>query len=158
MKGRKPLPTKLHVLNGNPSKKNLDTNEPKPIPIAPQPPTWLDPVAKKLWKQLAPQLENLGLFTAIDGPAFEAVCQNYAVWVRCERYLKKNGLTFEYQTESGATYVQQRPEVAIGNKALQSFKAFCTEFGLTPSSRTRINIKPATGEEDPMEALLKRGG
>jgi P27 family predicted phage terminase small subunit len=133
----------------------------------------LAPQAKKLWKALAPQLEKLGLLTKIDGAAFEAVCQEYAIWVQCELYLKKAGRTtvmnrksewdedregniVEHVTDSG--YEQQRPEVAIGNKALAALKAFCTEFGLTPSSRSRINLPAPDEETDPMEALLKRSG
>lgn len=156
MKGRKPIPTKLHVLNGNPGKRPLNQNEPKPIPIAPKPPGWLDPIAKKLWKDLAPQLEKLGLLTKIDGVAFEAVCQSYATWVKCERFLKENGMTTTLITDKGSEYAQQRPEVSISNKALQNFKAFITEFGLTPSSRSRISIKAENSGEDPMEALLTK--
>lgn len=162
-RGPKPKPTHLKVLEGNPGKRPLPQNEPMPVPVAPKPPAWLDPIAKKLWKHLAPQLEVLGLLTAVDGAAFEAACQNYAVWVKCEKYLKENGLTVEIKKTNGTgeeytSYVQQRPEVSIGNKALQAFKAFCAEFGLTPASRTRIDIKPPDAEEDPMEALLRKNG
>lgn len=55
------------------------------------------------------------------------------------------------------SYIQQRPEVSIGNKALLAFKSFCTEFGLTPSSRAGIDLKPNEGDIDPMEALLAGG-
>ena len=101
-----------------------------------------------------PELERLHLMTIVDGEAFAAACQSWAIWVKCQRYLKKVGLTFE--TPNG--YIQQRPEVAIGQKALADFRAFCTEFGLTPASRSRISIKVAEGEEDPMEALLRKTG
>ena len=117
-----------------------------------------------MWKHLAPQLETLGLLTAIDGPSMEAVCQSYATWVECEKYIQENGFTVEIQKEDAdgnpyVSYVQQRPEVSIGNHALLAFKSFCTEFGLTPASRSRISTKPAAEEEDPMEARLrKRGG
>lgn len=149
-RGRPTKPTNLKVLEGNPGKRPLPQNEPKPMPISPQCPKWLDPEAKKLWKQLIPELERLGLMTIVDGVAFAGICQRYATWVKCEKYLKKNGLTFE--TDTG--YIQQRPEVAISQKALADVRAFMTEFGLTPASRARINIKPDEGKEDPIEALL----
>lgn len=156
-RGRPKKPTALKVLEGNPGKRPLPQNEPKPTPISPECPKWLDREAKNLWKQLVPELERLGLITVIDGEAFAAACQSYATWVRCQKFFKKKnpdtkkpyGMTFT--TPNG--YIQQRPEVTIGNKALADFRAFCTEFGLTPASRTRINIKP-TDKEDPMEALL----
>lgn len=153
-KGRPPKPTTLKVLEGNPGKRPLPKNEPKPRPISPKCPSWLDREAKKLWKQLMPELERLGLMSIIDGAAFEAVCQNYATWVKCEKYLKKQGMTFE--TDTG--YITQRPEVAIGQKALKAVHTFMTEFGLTPASRVRLGTKASSEEDDPMEALLRRVG
>ena len=148
-------------MNGNPSKKKLETNEPKPVPIAPKMFSWLAPEAKKCWRLLAPHLEKMGLLTIVDGHTFAAACENWAVWVECERFLQKNGRTIEIiktndDGEEYTSYIQQRPEVAIGNKALVAFKAFCTEFGLTPSSRTRIDIKSSDDEKDPIEAIINR--
>jgi len=168
VRGRKPIPTAMHVLNGNPSKKNLDTREPRPKPIRPPCPAWLSAEAKRAWKQLVPQLERAGVLTVVDGQALAAVCQSYAIWVECEKFFKEhpkdpetgkpckwiNGRTFA--TPNG--YIMPRPEVAIANKALDAFKAFATEFGLTPSSRSRIHLETDRPEEDPMEALLKKRG
>ena len=50
--------------------------------------------------------------------------------------------------------MQQWPQVSIANKALQNIKAFGTEFGLTPSSRGRLEVPGASEGDDPMEALL----
>ena len=44
-------------------------------------------------------------------------------------------------------YAQQHPYVVIQNKAIQTIKTFCTEFGLTPGARGRVSVpkghKPA---------------
>lgn len=159
LRGRRSKPTVLKVLEGNPGKRQLNKNEPKPAPISPKIPKWLDADAKKMWRHLAPQLASLGLLTIVDGYSLAAACQSYSTWVRCEEYLQENGMTYTTIADSGCEYVYQRPEVAISNKALQAFKSFCTEFGLTPASRCRIDTKPPGVEKDPMEALLrKRGG
>lgn len=163
LRGRPNKPTALKVLEGNPGKRPINQHEPKPLPIAPKPPTWMAPEAKTMWKHLSPQLENLGLLTIIDGYSLAAACQSYATWAKCERYLKKNGLTLEIKKidDEGneyTSYIQQRPEVSIGNKALLAFRSFCVEFGLTPASRCRINTKPVEGGNDPMEALLRKSG
>jgi P27 family predicted phage terminase small subunit len=152
IKGRKPKPTKLHILDGNPSKLDLDEkikHEPKPIPIAPECPKWLKPLAKKIWKKFYPELENLGLLTIIDEMAFAGLCQNYAIYIETERFLKKNGRT--YKTRRGK--IKTRPEVYISNNALNFVKSFATEFGLTPSSRGRI-ILPSGTLDDEFERLL----
>jgi len=132
-----------------------------PIIEIPKPPSWLNSEAKRAWKRLSHELKRLGLLTVIDIEAFTAACQAYGIWVECERYYKKTnpvtgnpyGRTYEYVNKNGATNIIARPEVAIGNKALDQFKALLGEFGMTPSSRAGIEITN-TPDADPMEALL----
>jgi len=152
--GRPPKPTALKLLEGNPGKRPLPESEPKPVPTAPKRPAWLTGEGKKMWERLAPQLEALGLLTQIDGEAFAAVCQCWKTFVECQRHLKKHGLTYVYINTLGAENEIERPQVKIGQKALDQFKSFCSEFGLTPSSRTRITIETPSGEIDPMEGLI----
>ena len=45
-RGRKPKPTAVKVLEGNPGKRSLNTNEPKPVKKAPRCPAWLEDEAK----------------------------------------------------------------------------------------------------------------
>ena len=45
-RGRKPKPTALKVLEGNPGKRPLNENEPKPENKAPRCPSWLEQEAK----------------------------------------------------------------------------------------------------------------
>lgn len=52
-RGRKPKPTALKVLEGNPGKRQLNVVEPKPRNKAPKCPAWLDAEAKKEWRRLA---------------------------------------------------------------------------------------------------------
>lgn len=150
-RGPQPQPTNLRVLNGNPSKRPLPQNEPKPKPIAPKCPQWLDKDAKTEWKRVATELEKLGLLTQIDRTAMAAYCQSYSRWKEAEMALSKHGTVFK--TPNG--YIQQLPQVAIANKYAKMMKEFSQEFGLTPASRTRIEVKPVGEEEDPMEKLLR---
>lgn len=139
--GRKPKPTHLKVLEGNPGKRPLPRNEPKPQPVPPKRPAWLTGEGRREWEQVVPELSRLGLLTKVDGAALAGYCQSWADYVETTRFLKKHGRTFE--TPNG--YVQQRPEVSIAQKSLQLVKAFCAEFGLTPSSRGRLSLP---GEKD----------
>jgi P27 family predicted phage terminase small subunit len=142
--GRKPKPTNLRVLQGNPGKRPLKTNEPKPRPVPPVMPAHLKGLAKEEWERVVPILERLGILTEVDGAALAGYCQSFARWVQCEKRLTSKGLTFT--TPSG--YVQQRPEVSMAQKYLQLVKSFCTEFGLTPSSRSRIELPDGDGDDD----------
>lgn len=162
-------PTALHLLNGNPSKiKDLGKNEPKPEPVAPECPTWLHEDATVEWKRISPQLERLGLLTKIDMAALAGYCQSYAQWKEAVEFLNEMGSTYtlyERNDDGGIKvdvngnpvirYIQQFPQVAIANKALQQIRAFCIEFGMTPSARGRIQV-PGLDDENEMESLLSK--
>ena len=83
-KGRKPKPTALKLLEGNPGKRPLNVDEPKPKKQAPSCPSWLEPEAKKEWKRMAKTLESIGILTEIDKAAFSGYCQAYARWREAE--------------------------------------------------------------------------
>lgn len=143
-RGPAPKPTALKVLEGNPGHRPINRTEPKPRPVAPRCPSWLDAEAKREWRRIAPSLERIGLLTEIDGAALAGYCQSYARWRQCQHVLAKEGLTFK--TESG--YTAARPEVAIGNRALIEIRAFCAQFGMTPSARARMQLYEAGGDYD----------
>jgi P27 family predicted phage terminase small subunit len=151
-RGRKPKPTALKVLEGNPGKRPLNNNEPKPEKKAPRCPSWLEPEAKKEWKRMAKTLEAIGVLTQVDAAAFAGYCQAYARWKEAEEFLSKHGTIFK--TPSG--YIQQVPQVSIAQTYLKIMKDFCSEFGLTPSARSRIRVDGDTStNDDPMESLLR---
>lgn len=147
--GPKPKPAKLKILEGRPGHHPLNLNEPKPRPIAPKCPSWLEPTAKKEWKRVAPELERLGLLTMVDGAALAAYCQAFARWQAAEREVSKLGST--YMTSLGR--LAPRPEVAIARQMMAQLRAFCAEFGLTPSARGRMSIPDVADpdEEDPFD-------
>jgi P27 family predicted phage terminase small subunit len=134
MASSKPQPTALKLYKGETRKERLNTKEPKPKPIAPPAPGWLDEDGKRIWDALAPKLEAIGILTEVDGAAFSALCQCYSRWLGAERALSEKGMTIE--CPSG--YSQQRPEVAISHKYLGLLKSLMGEFGMTPSSRSRL--------------------
>ena len=65
-RGRKPKPTALKLLEGNPGKRPINEHEPIPPKGTVKCPTWLEPEAKKEWKRLAPSLEAMGVLTQAD--------------------------------------------------------------------------------------------
>lgn len=140
-------PTALRVIEGNPSHRPLPANEPKPQPVAPRCPIWLAPEAKREWYRVAPELERLGLLTIIDKAALAGYCQAWAEWRATVDYLGDPDVGYTFTTPNG--YIQQRPEVAIGQKALQFVRAFCADFGLSPSSRSRMSVGKLEPDEEP---------
>ena len=153
-RGRKPKPTPVKVLEGNPGKRSLNTAEPKPEKKAPRCPSWLEDEAKKEWKRMSKQLEQLGILTEIDMAAFAGYCQAYARWKEAEEFITQHGTIVK--TPSG--YWQQVPQVSIAQTNLKIMLKFCEQFGLTPSARSRIATESSPQEADPMELILLHGG
>lgn len=59
MRGRRPKPTRLKLLTGNPGEHPLNHEEPKPDPQIPDCPVELGPVARREWERLAAELAKL---------------------------------------------------------------------------------------------------
>ena len=143
-------PTRLKELEGNPGKRALPKNEPKPELGAPAMPEWLSEYAREEWQRVEPELTRLGLLARIDGSALAAYCDAYGRWRKAAEQLEREGLTFI----TAALYIATHPCVGIANKAKAEMHRFGREFGLTPSARGRMSVPGEKPEADPMEALL----
>jgi P27 family predicted phage terminase small subunit len=151
MKGRKPKPTALRVLQGKAGHRPLNDSEPELETRIPACPVDLSDEAKLEWNRLAPYLFNVGVITEADRSAFAAYCQTFGRWIQAERILSTEG---EIIMSTKGNRVQN-PHLWVANRALGQMHKFCTEFGLTPASRSRLKIdKPS---EDEMDAFLARG-
>jgi P27 family predicted phage terminase small subunit len=97
-------------------------------------------------------LEQMGVLTEIDTTAFAGYCQAYARWKEAEQFLTQHGSIV--RTPNG--YLQQVPQVSIAQTNLKIVLKFCEQFGLTPSSRSRIVANKSVEETtDEMEKLLR---
>ena len=149
--GRKPKPTQLKVLEGNPGKRRLRKDEPQPKAKLPGPPAQLSAEAKREWWRLGKQLATLGLLTNIDRAALALYCQAWARWLEAEKALK----TYGVMVKSPNGFPMQSPYLAVANKAMEQIRAMLTEFGMSPSSRTRVHAAPQADEEDELERWLR---
>lgn len=86
--------------------------------------------------------------------AFTGYCQAYARWKEAEEFITKHGTIVK--TPSG--YWQQVPQVSIAQTYLKIMNKFCEQFGLIPSSRSRIVTDKPSESDDPMELMLFKGG
>jgi P27 family predicted phage terminase small subunit len=156
-RGRKPKPTHLKVVTGNPGRRPLNQQEIEPPRrrSAPKPPAHLLPDAKAEWRRLAPSLSLLGILSDLDVSPFAAYCQSYARWAQAERLLA----TLAEQDASGrdalliktrAGGVTPNPLIWVARNASNDMVRYAAEFGFTPSSRTRVHTTvaaAATGGE-----------
>lgn len=154
MAGRKPIPTELKKLRGNPGKRPLNKKEAKPGKLTRTPPVpeHIQGAARREWRRMARTLKELGLLTEIDLPALEMYCQMYGRWVDAETKVREMGMIVK--TNNGNPI--QNPYLAIANRAAKDMKALLVEFGMTPSARSRVNVDTGPEEVDEYEQFMNR--
>ncbi len=138
MRGRKPLPTEIKRMNGNPGKRPLNENEPTPPRALPDPPEHLSPAGEAEWHRIAETLYQTGVLTQVDRAALAAYCQAYGRWVEAELKLQQTPALIR----TGSGHVQISPWLTVANRQLELMHKFASEFGMTPASRTRICALP----------------
>jgi len=148
-RGRKPKPTKLKKLEGVRTDR-INENEPEPQLGKVTCPGFLSKEAKAEWKRIAPELVRLGLLTPIDRAAFAAYCQSYGRWVEVERLLLDKGIL----AKGNKGQIIASPLLWISSSAVKAMLKFGIEFGLTPSSRSRL-VGTEQREQDPLDELLR---
>jgi len=145
-RGRRPKPTRLRLLNGNAGKRPINNREPNPRVLKnPQPPTWLDGFGREFWRRHAPELSRLGLLSVLDRDLLASAAERWSTYRRAAEELK-GGLT-QISEANGRI---AKPESAIAKQALAECRAIMSEFGCSPSSRTRVTalVIPAD-DKDP---------
>ena len=90
-RGRKPKPTALKLLEGNPGKRPINEHEPVPPKGTVKCPTWLEPEAKKEWKRLAPSLEAMGVLTQADLTSMQSFCSEFGLTPATRARIIANG-------------------------------------------------------------------
>lgn len=159
--GRRPLPTALKKLRGNAGKRKLNDEEPNAPPGEPPMPGGLPAAAKREWKAIVPELQILGVLSKVDRAALAAYCHCYARWFEAEKKVRQYGLIVEEPVlsageDTGYVRLKANPAIRVSNDAAKQMKSFLVEFGMTPSSRSRIRVeKPAAEREDKFEKFLK---
>jgi P27 family predicted phage terminase small subunit len=161
MKGRKPLPTNLKLLMGNPGKQKLPKGEPEPDSNIPAPPSVLNDYALEEWNRVTPVLLALGLISDLTVPAVIAYCDAYADWRTATEELNKirkdkSGLaTLIQQTSNGNIIPNQLKLVAKAARA--DMIRYATEFGGTEIAKIRLAIDPGRGKKKTFDGLINGG-
>ena len=132
-------PTRLRVLEGNPSKRALNEREPEPPAGLPRCPKELDRAARAEWRRMGSALEEMGVVTQVDGAVLAAYCTLYSRWLQAESQIKKHGMLIR----SPNGHLMQSPYLNIANRCLEKMRGFLQELGLTPSSRSQVAVLPS---------------
>lgn len=134
----------LKVLQGN-FRKDRDSHGPQVDLTAPPCPVWLTKSAKKYWKQVAPELEKVGLISLIDSAAFAAHCDSAGRYEDITRELKTID---DMLSNTPQGFKVQNVLWQIRNKLWEQVMKSSNEFGLTPAGRSKV--KPVEQQQLPL--------
>jgi P27 family predicted phage terminase small subunit len=144
MPGRKPKPTAIKTLLGNPGKRALNKSEPR-FSGAPVCPPWLPVPAKTEWKRIVNQLAELDMLKGTDQSALAAYCVACARWMAAERIVSREGQTTNEPVldKTGnviGNKVKRHPATIIAKDERASMLKAASLFGFDPSSRSRVQL------------------
>lgn len=145
--GPRKTPTALALVRGNPGRRALPKNEPKPPVARPDAPDFLSDVAKAEWARVCPLLADLGLMTHIDVAVLAAYCSAYSDLL--DAMEKQRGRTTVIKTHNG-NWVQS-PFVSMIRQARLDMIRFGAELGMTPAARAGMSIEIGSGQDTPGE-------
>jgi len=164
------------MLQGNPGKRKLSEKEPEPQLGIPACPAFIKGAGRKEWKRITGELYTLGLLTAIDRAALAGYCiawgqleeveQELARMKKAYRELarlKKKNKDIVVEASNGMIRMTSHgnavmePLLFIRKQAMETMHKFLVEFGMTPASRSRIEVEKPKKNKDPMKELLEHG-
>ncbi len=151
--GRRPRPTALKILEGNPGKRKLGRGEPVLPAAVPPCPKHIRGFARAAWQRIGAQLARMHVATHVDQDALELLVSAYADYRTAAAVIARRGRTYTITTASGRV-VRPRPEVAIAQDAWRRVRLMLLEFGLTPAARTRVEIEPPAEQDGDAEFIF----
>lgn len=141
MRGRKPTPTVMKLVTGNPGRRQVSMDEFRPEAAIPDAPEHLKDEARREWDRVTEILFRHGMVSDVDRGALAMLCTLWARYVQAEQMIEK---ARDASPSSGGLFMKspngfpiQSPWLAVSNKSIEQYKSMCAEFGLTPAARVR---------------------
>ena len=135
----KRLPTEIKRQRGTLRDDRTNPNEPQSPLAIPPVPTWLSEEGQKSFVELSTLLHDMSVLTQADEVSLTLLCDAYGDYKQAKEVINTLGPTQDVTSREGHTKSIQRPEVLIANQAFVRVFQLLKEFGLTPSSRAKVN-------------------
>lgn len=152
--GRKPKPTILRLLDGNPGKRPLPVDEPEPTAAkSATPPQWLADDAKRLYRKIAKELIELELLTVLDVELLGAYCEAWSQFLLATQRVQEMGPVIWTTTAKGFDVQSKNPYCDTKKDSLATVMQLSSRFGFTPSDRVGLHINPEKAMSDPISEM-----
>lgn len=147
MAGRTPKPTALKLLQGNPGRRPLNASEPQPDAGPPEMPTGLSEEAEAEWRRILPILASMRVLTVADSATIAGYCQSFADWIGAQADIREHGRLIEEPITNRMGDVvghrlKKNPAITIASDMKKAMRAYASDLGLSPASRTRVHASP----------------
>ncbi len=157
MAGRPPKPAALKQLAGNPGKRKIQEEVKVVVPSrVPYPPRWLNAYGKREWRRVIRALITARLYSELDRTALEVYCTEYGNWRDALDKLNEKGASRILTSDKGYQYVN--PWQTIAERARAAALAAAQQFGLSPSSRSKVSPSKNEKEKSLAELLFEKVG
>jgi P27 family predicted phage terminase small subunit len=157
-RGKRPEPTVLKIAKGNPGKRALNENEPRPPADEIAPPDWVVGKSREKWDELIPKLVAMGVMTNADIDTIARYCTMHEQYLKYLDQVRRGLDVLVMRDDAGRVkYMQSTPAATMMTKLAASMLRIEQEFGLTPSARSQISAAPPK-HQDEFEAFLTRFG
>ncbi len=153
------LPTEIKRQRGTLRADRTNPNEPKLPSSIPPTPSWLSEDGKIAFSELSILLHDMAVLTQADELALTLLCDAYSEYKSAKEIVNTLGATVEIMSREGNSKPTIRPEVQIANQAFVRVFQLLKEFGLTPSSRAKVNaMEQVAGTPDVKIENFFQGG
>ena len=135
--GRKPTPTAVKELRGNPGKRPLNEREPKGRRASGRAPRGLSEGAGAFWRKYAPRLVDMGVLCDVDEPLLQLAAEHYSLAIQARAEIAESGLT---QVDEKLVE-RKHPLLQVFRDNSAAYRACAAELGMTPSARSKVRIE-----------------
>lgn len=97
--------------------------------------------ARRIWRSIVPELDRLDLLTIVDMTSLEGACSGAATARFADKEITQIQKRMARKKSPHEDYTRLAMLNNIAKRGWQQWKSFATEFGLTPASRSRINLE-----------------
>ena len=136
IRGRKPKPTLVHQVHGNPGNRPLNDNEPKLETGPLEPPDFLDAYGLEEWRRVEPMLTKSGLVTQGDLAALVAYCD---AWGNFRKAVELRAQAGPPIIEGSNGVLKENPVYRMVRLERREVIRYAAELGITPSARSRVD-------------------
>lgn len=120
-----------------------------------RPPTWLDKLGKKVFKDIANEMQPIELLKNIDVYGLAILSDAISKYINCTIEMHNEEMMVEHTNKLGYTNTMENPLIRTQLKYAEMVRKYSSDYGLSPTARLKI-IRQNSPEEDEDEENVRK--